>query len=76
MQMTITLTPELAARVHDWGQKQNMPPENLAVELLEEYFDDCDDADKLEALIRCGKIETYPAEMVHKELDSLAVMES
>ena len=53
-----------------------MPGEELAIELLEEYFDDCDDADRLEALIRAGKMETIPAIVVHKELEGLAEMGS
>lgn len=31
---------------------------SLALELLEEYFDDCDDADRLAALIRSGNMST------------------
>ena len=47
-----------------------MPPQSLAIGLLQEYFDDCDDADRLEALIRSGHIKTSPAETVHQELDN------
>ena len=74
--MIIELSPELEARVRAWGAASNRPGEDLAVELLEEYFDDCDDADRLEALIQSGKMKTYPAEEVHKELNHLAAVES
>ena len=73
--MILELSPELEARVRDWGRASNRPGEELAIELLEEYFDDCDDADRLEALIRAGEMKTYPAEEVHKELEGLAAME-
>ena len=74
--MIIELSPELEARVRDWGLASNRPGEELVIELLEEYFDDCDDADRLEALIRAGKMETIPAIVVHKELEGLAEMGS
>ena len=74
--MILELSPKLEARVKDWGRKSGRPGEELAIELLEEYFDDCDDADRLEALIRAGKMETIPAIAVHKELEGLAEMGS
>ena len=72
----VNITPELQERVNNWSKQVNQPPENLAVSLLEEYFDDRDDADRLETLISNGHMRTYPAEVVHKELDNLAVMDS
>ena len=72
----VNITPALQERINNWSKQVNQPPENLAVSLLEEYFDDCDDADRLEALISKGNMKTYPAEAVHKGLDNLAVMES
>ena len=74
--MIIELSPELEARVQEWGREFNRPGEDLAVELLQEYFDDCDDADRLEALIQAGKMETIPANVVHKELEELAAVGS
>ena len=74
--MIIEITPKLEARVKDWERQTGRPGEDLAVELLEEYFDDCDDADRLEALIRAGKMETIPAVIVHKELNHLAAVEN
>ncbi|MBQ7220682.1 MAG: hypothetical protein IJS28_06870 [Synergistaceae bacterium] len=52
-----------------------MPPEQLAIELLEEYFDDCDDAERLEALIQSGEMKTYPLEQVCNELAGLGAIE-
>ena len=65
---TINISPALSARLHDWSIHSCLPAQQLAVELLEEYFDDCDDADRLEALIRSGNMKTYPADNVHKAL--------
>lgn len=50
-QFILDISLELLARVNDWSKQSKQPPENLAIDLLEEYFDDCDDADRLEALI-------------------------
>ena len=55
---TVNLLPELSARLDDWSIQSNLPPQQLVIELLEEYFDDCDDADRLEALIRAGDMKT------------------
>lgn len=69
--MIIDISPELLSRVQDWGLYFKCRPERLAVELLEEYFEDYDDADKLEALIQSGKMATYPASEIHRELLSV-----
>ena len=74
--MIIMLKPQLEARVNDWAMKSGRPGEELIVELLDEYFDDCDDADRLMALIQAGKMETIPASVVHKELEELAAVGS
>ena len=72
----LNVTPELLERINDWSKQSKQPPENLAIDLLEEYFDDCDDADRLEALISSGNMKTYPAEFVHKEINTLATLGS
>lgn len=66
--LTINVSTDLFERINDWSIQSHLPAQQLAVELLEEYFDDCDDADRLEALIRSGGIQTYPAETVHKQI--------
>ena len=60
-QIILNVTPELLERINDWSRQSKQSPENLAIDLLEEYFDDCDDADRLEALISSGNMKTYPA---------------
>ena len=72
----LNVTPELLERINDWSRQSKQPPENLVIDLLEEYFDDCDDADRLEALISSGNMKTYPAEFVHKEINTLATLGS
>ena len=76
MQIVLDIPMELQERLNDWSVQSQQPIQRLAVELLEEYFDDCDDADRLEALIRAGKMETYSADEVHKELAKLDTVES
>ena len=75
-QIILNVTPELLERINDWSRQSKKPPENLAIDLLEEYFDDCDDADRLEALISSGNMKTYPAEVIHRELNTLAALGS
>ena len=72
--LTVNISPELSNRLHDWSVQSNLPPQQLAIELLEEYFDDCDDADRLEALIQSGEMITYPADDVHRELNNLVAL--
>lgn len=67
-EFTIEITPELTERLKDWSNYFGRPSQELVVELLEEYFDDCDYADRLGALIRSGAMEISPAETVFKEL--------
>lgn len=69
--MRIEISPRLEERIKDWSIQMKRPAESLAVELLEEYFDDCDDAMRLEDLIRSGEMETYPAQEVHAELGDI-----
>ena len=66
--ITINISHELSARLNDWSIQSHLPAQRLAVELLEEYFDDCDDADRLEALIRSGDMQTYTVATVHKQI--------
>ena len=69
--MVLEISPRLEARIKDWSVQMKRPAESLAVELLEEYFDDCDDAMRLEGLIRSGQMKTYPAQEVHAELGDM-----
>ncbi|MBQ6971758.1 MAG: hypothetical protein IJP86_05300 [Synergistaceae bacterium] len=60
---TLNISPELSDKLNDWSIQSNLPPQQLALELLQEYFDDCDDADRLEALIRSSEMKTYSIEV-------------
>ena len=59
-QLIINLTPELQERVNYHAADGNETPEELAVRLLEEYTEDCDDAERIERDIKSGKIKTCP----------------
>ena len=72
--MTLNIPDDIKLRLDDWSRKSHLPPEFLPVDLLNEFFDDADDADRLEALIHSGDMETMPADFLHKELDHLAVV--
>ena len=67
-QLIINLTPELQERVNYHAADGNETPEELAVRLLEEYTEDCDDAERIERDIKSGKIKTYPLEEVRERL--------
>ena len=53
--MIITLSHELEARVSEWGREFNRPCEDLAGELLEEYFEDSDTGARLSQAVKSGK---------------------
>ena len=44
MTVQIELSPELERQVNFWAKKSNETPDELAIRLLEEYVDDCQDA--------------------------------
>ena len=50
--MIIELSPELEARVKEWEQEFGRPGEDLAVELLQEYFDDSDTGRAISEAVR------------------------
>ena len=66
--MTVELTPELQERVSLWGSRGNETPEELTLRLLEEYVDDCEDAERISNEVSTGQMETYPLEEVRQEL--------
>ena len=67
-QLIINLTPKLQERVNFHAADGNETPEELAIRLLEEYTEDCDDAERIEQDIKSGKIKTYPFEEVRERL--------
>ena len=46
--LTLEISPELQARMSNWSNENNLPPQDLAIDLLDWYFEDCD-AGELEA---------------------------
>lgn len=67
-QLIINLTPELQEKVNYHAADGNETPEELAVRLLEEYTEDCDDAERIEREIDSGRMKTYPWEEVRERL--------
>ncbi len=57
--MIINLSPELEARVKEWGREFNRPGEDLAVELLQEYFEDSDTGAAISEAVRSGRTKVY-----------------
>ncbi len=70
--MIINLSPELEARVSEWGREFNRPCEDLAIELLEEYFEDSDTGAEISEAVKSGKTEIYSWDEIKKELNALA----
>ena len=70
--MIIELSPELEARVYEWGREFNRPCEELAVELLEEYFEDSDTGAQISQAVRAGNSEIYSWDNVKAELHEMA----
>lgn len=57
MVMQIELSPELEKRMKAWSIEFDEPAENLAVGLLEEYFDDSDTGARISESVRAGRME-------------------
>ena len=68
----IELSPELEARVNAWAEQFGRPGEDLAVELLQEYFDDSDTGARISEAVRAGKTEVYSWDKVKSELHEMA----
>ena len=70
--MIIELSPELEARVNEWGKEFGRPGEELAVELLEEYFEDSDTGAAISEAVRTGMSELYSWEKVKSDIHEMA----
>ena len=57
--MQIELSPELEKRMRAWSVEFNEPAENLALDLLEEYFEDSDTGAEISAAVKAGRIKVY-----------------
>ena len=69
--MIINLSPELEARVNKWGEEFHRPCEDLAVELLKEYFEDSDTGARIAENIKNGETEIYSWDEVKNGLYAL-----
>ena len=54
-QITVDITPELDNQINHWSSLGKETPEQLTLRLLQEYVYDCENADRLEALIPSGQ---------------------
>ncbi len=70
--MILTLSPELEARVSQWGREFNRPCEDLAVELLKEYFEDSDTGAEISKSVKSGKTELHSWADIKAELNAMA----
>ena len=68
-QMILNITPELQQRVSYHAMDGQETPEQLAVRLLEEYVDDCDDAERIGMKIDSGEMKVYPWSEVRSRLE-------
>ena len=69
--MILNLSPELEDRVTEWGREFNRPCEQLAIELLEEYFEDSDTGAEISEAVRAGKSGLYSWDNVKTSLHEM-----
>ncbi|MBR1437896.1 MAG: hypothetical protein IJ587_05100 [Synergistaceae bacterium] len=67
-QLLLNIPNDLQQKVIPIAQQTNETTEQLALRLLQEYVEDCEEADRLEALIHSGNVKTYTADNIHKAL--------
>ena len=72
MQVILNIPNTLHERVIPLARATNETTEQLAVRLLEEYVDDCEEADRISAEIDAGIMPTYSLSEVktHLGMDS------
>ena len=68
MQIMLNIPSALQNRVIPLAQATNETTEQLALRLLEEYVDDCEEADRIEAEIDAGIMPTYSLREVKANL--------
>ena len=67
--IVIEIEPELDNRIRLWSKLGNETPEQLTIRLLEEYVEDCEDAEEISAGVANGDIQTFPYAQVRRELE-------
>ena len=69
MQLLIDVPQGLQERIIPLAHETNETTEELALRLLQEYVDDCEDAERISAEVASGKMPTYSWEEVKAHLD-------
>ena len=67
MQVMLNIPNELQERVIPLARATNETAEELAIRLLEEYVEDCEEADRISAEIDAGVMPTYTLREVKKQ---------
>ena len=68
MQVLVNIPNSLQQRIMLLAHETNETPEQLALRLLEEYVEDCEDADRISAEIDAGIMPTYSLEEVKRHI--------
>ena len=72
--LTIELSPEVEERLNLWSDRENAPRESFIESMLEkalEDWEDYEDAVRISAEVKAGRMKTYSKEEVWRELDEL-----
>ena len=67
-QIMLNVSPSLEQEVHLLAQETNETTEQLAIRLLQEYVEDCHEADRISAEVEAGRMKTYSWEEVKSAL--------
>jgi hypothetical protein len=68
MQLLLNIPSGLQERVIPLARETNETAEQLALRLLEEYVDDCEEADRISSEIDAGIMPTYSLQEVKENL--------
>lgn len=70
-QIILNLTPELQKRINAWSLEMKQPPENLALGLLDEYFEDSDTGAEISAKVSADEMSVLDWNFAKSELNGL-----
>ena len=68
MQLLLNIPNSLQQRVSPLARATNETTEQLALRLLQEYVEDCEDADRISAEIEAGIMPTYSLQEVKQHI--------
>lgn len=77
-QMVLEFTPEFQERVNFWSGRQHEDPDIFLKKIIAERLEDMEDyeeAARVAAEIKAGRMKTYPLEEVEREMAELDVLE-